>query len=114
MRRTWAYVVSSALLAAGCSSAPDVAGVPVASLTPESTAPPAAATVAAVVPDTVVDANEIAARTPPPPICRDILMPNSNVHKTRCMSAEHWKRWEQIEARNAQALTRMLQGGKYR
>jgi hypothetical protein len=104
-----AYVVLAALsLAAGCASAPQDANEPPA-------ATPAATTNAgSVVPDTILDANELIARTPPPPICRDVLVPNSNVHETRCMSAESWKRWKQAEARNAARIVRMMQGSAYR
>jgi hypothetical protein len=115
MSRIKAYVVLAALLAAGCARSPEVA---------DETADAAAAVTAAkssggvdpgtVVPNTVVDANELIANTPAPPICREVLKSNSNVHERRCMSAEHWKMWEQAEARRAAEIVRMMQGGAFR
>ena len=105
-----AYVVLAALLVAGCASAPEVADEAPAA-TPAVAATASSGT---VVPDTVIDANELIARTPPRPICREVLRPNSNVHETRCMYAEDWKRWEQLEAQNAAQIVRMMQGGAYR
>ena len=110
MSRRKVYVVLTALIAAGCAGAPDAGEEPaiVDAVGAAATAP------GSVVPDVVLDANELIAGTPPKPICRDMFRPNSNVLETRCMSAESWKRWEQIEAQNAAMITRMLQGGKYR
>ena len=114
-----AYVVLAALLAAGCASNPEVATEPVATAAP----PPAAATAspaaegsaaATVVPDTVIDANELIANTPPPPVCREMLRPNSNVRTKTCMSAEHWRLYDQAEAQRAGELLRTWQGGSYR
>jgi len=111
-----AYVVVVAFLAAGCSSSPEVASVPAGAHEPQdavlATAPTENA--ATVVPDTVVDANELIANTPAPPVCREVLKPNSNVHEMRCMSAEHWKMWQQAEARRAAELVRMMQGSAFR
>ena len=110
MRRIKVWAALAILLTAGgCASGPDLA----------DEASVAAATVAdgssgTFVPDTVVDANELIARTPPPVICRDVLRPNSNVHVTECRTAEEWKRWLQREARNAAEIVRMMQGGAYR
>jgi hypothetical protein len=110
-----AYVVLAALLAAGCAGNPEVldeaagASPPVA-----ATQSGGAADSGTVVPNTVVDANELIANTPAPPICREVLMPNSNVHERRCMSAENWKRWQQAEARRAAEIVRMMQGGAFR
>jgi hypothetical protein len=115
MRPTNAYVVLAMLLAAGCASSPEVAdeaviGAP-ALAAASSSASPSAGT---VVPDTVIDANELIANTPAPPICREILRFNSNVHEQICMSAEHWKMWKQAEARRAGEIVRMMQGSAFR
>ncbi len=95
MRPTKAYVVLAMLLAAGCASSPEVAdeaaiAAPSLAALPSSASPSAGT----VVPDAVIDANELIASTPAPPICREVLRPNSNVHETLCMSAEHWKLWK--------------------
>ena len=114
MRPIKAYVVLTMLLAAGCASSPEVAGE--APIAPALSAAPSSATASAeaIVPDAVIDANELVANTPPPPICRQVLKPNSNVHETRCMSAEHWKIWDQAEARRAAEILRMWQGSAFR
>jgi|SRR5688572_30773651 hypothetical protein len=106
MHPSKAFVVLALLLAAGCASSADFAGE-----APALAANPSTVT---VVPDTVIDANELIARTPAPPICREVLRPNSNVHETRCMSAESWKVWEQAEARRAAEIVRMMQGSPFR
>lgn len=61
----------------------------------------------------VVDANELAATTPQV-ICREMLRPNSNVISRYCGTAEAWRKYEQQQARQAQELVRMFQGGRYR
>ena len=115
MRPTEAYVVVAMLLAAGCASSPEVAdeaaiAAPALAATPSSAGP----TAGTVVPDTVIDANELIANTPAPPICREVLKFNSNVHERRCMSAEHWKQWERAEAQRAAEIVRMMQGSAFR
>lgn len=109
MSRTKGFFVLAALLAAGgCASSPEVA----------DETPDAAAAVAPedgdVVPDVVVDANELAARTPPPVICRHMLRQGSNVIIQRCMTAQDWKLYERREAEEARAIVRTLQRGAYR
>ncbi len=115
MRPTQAYAVLALLLAAVCASGPEVAdeagiAAPALVATPSSSSPVAGT----VVPDTVIDANELIASTPAPPICREVLKPNSNVHERRCMSAEHWKLWERAEAQRAAEIVRMMQGSAFR
>jgi hypothetical protein len=115
MSQVKAYVVLAALLIAGCASSPEVAdeeSTPATPVAASSTAQRSGSGI--VVPDTVVDANELIANTPAPPICREILRPNSNVHERRCMSAEHWKLWDQAEAQRAAQIVRMMQGSPYR
>jgi hypothetical protein len=113
MSRINAYVVLAALLAAGCAGRSELADeAPAAALTPAHAAPEnaAAASSGTVTPDTVLDANELIARTPPPPICRESLRPNSNVLEKRCMSAESWKLWDRAEAKRAAQIVKMMQG----
>ncbi len=115
MRRSKAYVVLAMLLAAGCASSPDVADEAAAAAPSLAAAPSAASpSTGTIVPDAVIDANELIANTPAPPICRDVLKFNSNVHERRCMSAEQWKMWEQAEARRAAEIVRMMQGSAFR
>ena len=111
MRQIRAYVALATLLVAGCAAAPEVA-----EQTPTTVAPIAVAesAVAAVVPDAVLDIEELNASTSPPVICRDMLKPNSNMHERRCMTEADWKVYERVAARRAEELTRMLQGGLYR
>jgi hypothetical protein len=115
MSRDKAYVVLAPLLLTGCAGAPDVAReAPTAALVAEAPATAPAATSAAIVPDAVIDANELIANTPPKPICRDMLRPNSNVHVKTCMREEDWKIYDRLEAQRAGELVRMMQGGAYR
>ena len=109
-----AYVVLAALLAAGCASSPEVADEAPAAAAFAATSGAGTAAPSSVVPNTVVDANELIARTPPPVICKEILKPGSNVHIQQCMTADNWKRYERYEAQNAAELVRMMQGGAYR
>ena len=115
MRPTKAYVVLAMSLTAGCANSPEVADEAVLA-TPALAAAPSSADPSAgtVVPDAVIDANELIANTPAPPICREILKFNSNVHERRCMSAEHWKLWERAEAQRAAEIVRMMQGSAFR
>ncbi|RPI59332.1 MAG: hypothetical protein EHM50_09370 [Lysobacterales bacterium] len=115
MRLRKACVVLAAVLAAGCARGPEVADE-AAVAAPALAATPSAGAVdpRTVVPDTIVDANELIASTPAPPICRERLRPNSNVLERRCMSAEHWKMWDQAEARRAAEIVRMMQRGAFR
>jgi hypothetical protein len=105
------------LLAAGCAAAPEIADeatppVGVASTPPAvANAGPASSSADGVL---VVDVNELAAATPPPLICRQMLQQNSNVIITRCLTEENWKRFYRQEALEAQEIVRMLQGSKYR
>ena len=118
MSRIEAYVVLAALLAAGCAGRSEVADeAPATALRPAHAAPAiaspenaAAASSGTVTPDTIIDANELIARMPPPPICRETLRSNSNVLEKRCMSAESWKLWDRAEAKRAAQIVRMMQG----
>ena len=120
MRPSKAYVVLAALVAAGCASNPEVATDAVPTAAPPlaaaaaAAASPAAGGSATVVPDTVIDANELIANTPPPPVCREMLRPNSNVRTKTCMSAEHWRLYDRAEAQRAGELLRTWQSGTLR
>lgn len=111
-------VVLMAFAAAGCAGTAEVADESAA--TSGATAALAAAPRAdsadagAIVPDAVIDANDLVASTPPRPICREMLRPNSNVRTKRCMSAEHWELYDRAEAQRAGELLRTWQGGRYR
>ncbi|HZF32114.1 MAG TPA: hypothetical protein VE907_23555 [Gammaproteobacteria bacterium] len=111
MRQIKAHVAIAMVLVAGCAAAPDVA-----EQTPTTVAPIAGsqAAVAAVIPDAVLDIDEINASTSPPLICRDVLKANSNMHVRQCLTEADWKVYERAAARRAEELTRMLQGGLYR
>jgi len=111
------YVVLAALVAAGCASNPEVPTAAVPTAAPQlaaAAASPAAQGSATVVPDAVVDANELVANTPPPPVCREMLRPNSNVRTKTCMSAEHWQLYDRAEAQRAGELLRTWQSGTIR
>ena len=109
------YVALVTLLVAGCARGPEVvADAPaaepavVASAAVENGATNETAT---IVPDRVVDANELIAREPAPVICRQMLKQGSNVIIQQCMTEENWKRFERQQAREAQEFVRMLQNG---
>jgi hypothetical protein len=116
-----AYVVLAALVAAGCASdvevatatAPSEAVATAAAPLAAAPSPPATGS-AAVVPEAVIDANELVANTPARPICREMLRPNSNVRTRYCMSAEHWQIYDRAEAQRAGEILRTWQGGAYR
>ena len=113
-----AYVVLAAVIAAGCARSPETASQASAA---RAVAAPAAATVSdasgesgALVPDAVIDANDLVASTPASPVCRELLRPNSNVRTKQCMSAESWELYDRAEAERAGELLRTWQGGRYR
>ena len=120
MSRIKACVVLTAWVATGCAGSHEVAdeagvAAPAVVAASDAAAPGgASANAAPVVPDRVVDANELVANTPPRPICREMLIFASNVHETRCMSAETWKIWDAAEARRAAEVLRSMQSGTYR
>jgi hypothetical protein len=94
------------LLAAGCARAPELAN--------DGAAPQAEAELAAAVtPDLVIDVNELAARTPPPILCRDMLRPGSNVIVKTCGTTADWKRFERRQEKAAEETVRTFQRGRY-
>ena len=110
MSRVMACVALVTLIAAaGCASGPETT----VAATPEA-AVAAADDSGTIVPDAIVDANELVARTPPPVICRHMLKQGSNVIIQQCMTAENWKLYERRQAQEAQSIVRTLQRGAYR
>jgi hypothetical protein len=111
MSQIKAYAVLVTLLAAaGCASGPEAPAAAAAT----SVAAVATEAPGTVVPAKVVDVNELVASQAPPVICREVLKRNSNVHVNLCGTAEEWKRYARREAEDAESLTRMMQGGRYR
>ena len=106
----------AALVLAGCAVSPELGdGGTLVSATPGATATDAAPQASsAVTPDLVVDVSDLAARNPPLVICRDLLQRNSNVILRQCLTEAQWKRFKQLEAQEAAAIVRGLQGGAYR
>ena len=100
--------------AAARAAAPASAAAPTSAAAPAG-APEAASAAEASTPTApvIVDANQLAATTPPI-TCRDMLRRGSNVIVQRCMTAADWKRYERQEAHDAGELVRALQGGRYR
>jgi len=45
--------------------------------------------------------------------CRDMLQTASNTMRTRCMTRDDWKRFEQAEARQAAETVRRMQGDPF-
>ena len=45
--------------------------------------------------------------------CRDMLQTASNTLVTRCMTRDDWKRFEEVEARQAQEMVRRMQGDPF-
>lgn len=116
MRPSKAYVVLAALIAVGCASNAELATDTVATGAPALAATPSSESAgsATVVPDAVVDANDLVASSPARPVCRELLRPNSNVRKKYCMSAESWQVYDRAEAQRAAEIVRTWQGGAYR
>jgi len=114
------YVALAAVaLAAGCAAAPERAAENGVAGEPAQEAAGAATTTArgAAVADTVTPSLAIDAIDPAPEsrvTCREMLKQGSNVIITQCMTLADWKRFERRQARDAQEIVRMLQGGAYR
>jgi hypothetical protein len=117
-----AYVVLMAFAAAGCARNAEVADEAAAAAPAIAASPVPAAGAPSdvssdstiVIPDAVVDANDLVANTPAQPVCRELLRPNSNVRTKQCMSAEAWELYDRAEAQRAGELVRIWQGGRYR
>jgi hypothetical protein len=106
-----------ALVLVGCTATPELESggtLPAAAELASSAADSAATESVAVAPALVVDAHEMATRTGPPIICREVLKQGSNVITTECRTAEGWKLYERRQAQEAAEIVRMLQGSRYR
>lgn len=102
MRASKFGVLLAALFAAGCAATPE----PAASVSEPASIPP-------ITPNLIVDA----ADEPPAGSiiqCRDLLKHGSNVIIRQCMTADDWEIYDRREARDAQAMVRMLQGSGFR
>jgi hypothetical protein len=105
------------LLIAGCAGAPEVADEATASAALAAAAPAdssAASETTATGDAQVVDVNELVASTPPPLICKQMLKQGSNVIVTQCLTEKDWKAFQRRQEQDAQEITRMLQGSRYR
>jgi hypothetical protein len=118
-------VLLTSALAAGCAgnhenladtataTAPGVATVTVAPTasavaTVAAAATPAADGTGAI---TVVDGNQLAARTADTLLCRDMLVRGSNQMRKMCGTAEQWKVYQRREAQAAAEQVRRMQRG---
>jgi hypothetical protein len=117
-------LMTSAL--AGCAgqtenvSPASIAAAPAAAAAAAPAASPAAATAAVVAaagstaaPDgvTVVDGNQLAARTADTLLCRDMLVRGSNQMRKMCGTAAQWKEYQRREAQAAAEQVRRMQRG---
>jgi hypothetical protein len=109
------------VLACGCAAAPEETAEggraaetvtepsAVAATTAGATNPAGGAALAPL----IVDAKELAAVSPPLQ-CREMLIKGSNVIRKTCGTKAQWEKYDRAEAAEAAALTRTLQGGRYR
>lgn len=106
-------VLTSALTAGCAGNRENVADTAAAAPTPTvvTVAAAPAAQPAPAQPPTVVDGNQLAARSAATPICRDVLRRGSNVHVIECRTAEQWRIYERAEAQAAGELVRRMQRG---
>jgi len=107
--KSWLIVLLAALAAACASAPPETSEVAAAATVPtaDATALTAAATDAVVLNAEEFDpGSEV--------VCADMLKTGSNVIVRRCLSRRDWKRFEQMQAQQAQELLRTWQGGAYR
>jgi hypothetical protein len=73
----------------------------------QAAAPAAEPTAAGAV--TVVDGNQLAARSADTLLCRDLLVRGSNQMRRMCGTAEQWKLYERREADAAGEMVRRMQ-----
>jgi hypothetical protein len=116
-RVLFCFVLLTCALAAGCAgnreNLVDTATAAAAPATPAVTAPAAAspgepAQNGAV---TVVDGNQLAARSADTLLCRELLVRGSNQIRRMCGTAEQWKVYERREAQAAAEMVRRMQQG---
>ena len=117
MSRVLFYLmVLTSALAAGCAASRDnvadtaPAGTPAAGAALASGAP--AEPAASAAPVTVVDGNQLAARSADTLLCRDLLIRGSNVTRRMCGTAEQWRVYERREAQLAGETVRRMQQGR--
>ncbi len=55
-------------------------------------------------------AAEIAQADPGPAMCREILLPGSNVLETACMTQREWDEYEDDRSRRSREMVRRMQG----
>jgi hypothetical protein len=108
-------VLLTSALATGCAgnreNLTDTApATPVAPAAPAATAL-AAAGEAAPGAVTVVDGNQLAARTADTLLCRDLLVRGSNQMRKMCGTTEQWKVYDRREAEAAAEQVRRMQQG---
>jgi hypothetical protein len=122
-RALFCLVVMTSALVAGCAGTnenladtatatapPGVATVTVApaSLATAATAQTPADATGSV---TVVDGNQLAARTADTLLCRDMLVRGSNQMRKMCGTAAQWKEYQRREAQAAGEMVRRMQRG---
>ena len=61
---------------------------------------------------TVVDGNQLAARSAGTLLCRDLLVRGSNQMRRMCGTTEQWKLYERREAQAAGEMVRRMQQGR--
>jgi hypothetical protein len=119
-RALFCLVLVTSALTAGCAGNRENLAETATAVTPG----PTTATVAAAVPataatpataangaPTVVDGNQLAARTGDTLLCRDMLVGGSNQMRRMCGTAEQWKTFERREAQAAAEMVRRMQRG---
>jgi hypothetical protein len=98
------------MLAGGCASAPQTAD----NAEGAAATDPAVIAFADAAPVLQLDIEEFDSDPRHEIVCRQMLKPASNVIVQHCLSRDDWKQYERAEARHAQAMLRIMQGGAYR
>ncbi len=119
-RALFCLMVLTSALAAGCAgnreNLADTAAAAEVSAIPATATAPAVATLAAAqaAPGsaTVVDGNQLAARSANTLLCRDLLVRGSNQMRKMCGTAEQWKTYDRREAEAAGEMVRRMQQGR--
>jgi hypothetical protein len=106
-------------LATGCAGnrenrvdATAAAATPTAPAVTTLAAAPAAEQAAPGAGVTVIDGNQLAARSADTLLCRDLLVRGSNQMRRMCGTAEQWKLYERREAQAAGEMVRRMQQGR--
>lgn len=129
-RVLFSVVLLTSALATGCAGSRDNladTASPTAAATPETPATPATPTsltpaataLAAAQPEqaalgavTVIDGNQLAARTADTLLCRDLLVRGSNQMRKMCGTVEQWRTYDRREAQAAAEQVRRMQQGR--